>query len=138
MPIISIRSLPQPESVDRRRVMWQLCQDVAATLGIDAHHVWATWDLTPPGLYVEGGDAVGESPAVQPSATHPPIVRVTAFEGREPATIESVLVRVAQTLTDALPIEEGNIFAAWDEVTSGRVYTGGQVLHGKDYKRDPG
>jgi phenylpyruvate tautomerase PptA (4-oxalocrotonate tautomerase family) len=65
---------------------------------------------------------------MQPATTHPPLVRVIAFEGR-PAEQVAALVRcVATTLARELTLEEGNVFVVYEEARPGRLYTGGDVV----------
>lgn len=95
------------------------------------HHVWATWNDIEPGLYVEG-----DNPArIQPYDTHPPLVDVTAFEGRSSSQIEEVLECIGNALSRALQIEDGNVFITYSEALSGRIYTGGTVTKA-NYTRD--
>jgi phenylpyruvate tautomerase PptA (4-oxalocrotonate tautomerase family) len=84
----------------------------------------ATWGTIEPGRYAEGSD----SPTAQPRHTHPPLVTVTAFEGRPAELVEQMLTCVAETLVRELGLGDGNVFVTYDEVHSGRLYTGGRVL----------
>lgn len=68
-----------------------------------------------------------DAPAVQPRATHPPLVRVIAYEGRPPEVVERMLVTVAETLARELRLEPGNVFVRFEEATAGRLYTGGGI-----------
>ena len=82
------------------------------------------WRALESGRYAENGDA----PALQPASTHPPLVRVIAYEGRPPEIVARVLVAVAETLVRELGLASENAFVMWDELQAGRVYTGGRVL----------
>ena len=64
---------------------------------------------------------------MQPHATHPPLVRVTAFAGRSPELVAAILERVAGTLVRELGLAPGNVFVCYEEVHSGALYTGGGV-----------
>jgi phenylpyruvate tautomerase PptA (4-oxalocrotonate tautomerase family) len=126
MPVVQIRALPQPGSVDVPVALSYVTTELAALLGEEPQGTWATWETIEPGRYAEGSD----SPTTQPRHTHPPLVTVTAFEGRSAELVEQMLTCVAETLARALDLGEGNIFVTYDEAWSGRVYTGGRVLRG--------
>jgi Tautomerase enzyme len=119
LPILHVTALPQP-GVDVDRVLATLCGAVAEELGEEPRATWGTWQTA---AYAEGGDLREQ----QPRDTHPPVVRVVAFEGRSPELVARVLERAAAVLVRELRLEEGNAFVLWDEVRSGRVYTGGAV-----------
>jgi hypothetical protein len=124
VPVVRIQALPQPDSVDVTRVLTAVTTELAALLEEHPSGSWATWDTIRPGRYAEGSTA----PERQPRDTHPPLVTVTAFEGRAPELVERILTTVAETLVRELGLEQGNVFATYDEAASGRVYSGGHVL----------
>jgi phenylpyruvate tautomerase PptA (4-oxalocrotonate tautomerase family) len=124
MPVVRISALPQPGGLEPERALAAVTHALADLLGEEPTGTWATWDEIPPGRYVEGGDA----PALQPAATHPPLVEVIAFEGRPPDLVERVLTTVAEVLESELRLERGNVFVRYVEAASGRLYTGGAVV----------
>ncbi len=125
MPVIQVQALPQPEGVSIPRALRALCQAVAGAMGVDAAHVWATWHTLSAGCYVEGGEPA--SVVTQPRDSHPPIARLSAFVGRDARTIEAALTAAAESLIESLSLGAGNAFVTYDELASGRVYTGGTV-----------
>jgi hypothetical protein len=124
VPVVRVRALPQPDSVDVQAALTAVTRDLAALLEEHPSGSWATWETIRPGRYAEGS----ELPELQPRDTHPPLVNVTALEGREPELVERMLVVVAETLVRELGLGAGNVFATYDEVRSGRVYSGGRIL----------
>jgi hypothetical protein len=124
VPVVRIRALPQPDSVDIGAVLTAVTRDLAALLEEHPSGSWATWETIRPGRYAEGS----ETQELQPRGTHPPLVSVVAFEGREPELVERVLATVAETLVRELGLGEGNVFATYEEAASGRVYSGGRIL----------
>ena len=122
MPVVEIRALPQA-GVDVEAVLAAVTQELATLLGEEPSGTWATWEEIPAGRYSEGGDA----PAAQPRSTHPPLVRVTAFEGRAPNVVAGMLRAVAESLARELGLEPGNVFVRYEEQVSGRLFTGGTV-----------
>ncbi len=88
----------------------------------DPQGTWVTWQTLPAGTYREGEN---DAPAEQPAATHPPLVRINAFEGRSPETIARVLSAVAGAVVRELELDPGNVFVVWDELHAGRLHTGG-------------
>lgn len=124
MPVIAIRALPQPQAVKVPAVLSVVATELAQLLGEEPQGTWATWETIEPGRYSEGSD----TPTTQPRHTHPPVVTVTAFEGRPPELVERMLRCVAETLARELGLGEGNVFVTYDEARSGRIYTGGRVL----------
>ncbi len=124
MPVVEIRALPQQAGVDVSRALTAVCRELAATLGEEPSGTWATWETLEPGRYAEGESA----PAEQPRSTHPPLVRLRAFEGRSEETAERMLTTVAGVLAQELDLEPGNVFVVYDEALSGRIFDGGAVV----------
>jgi phenylpyruvate tautomerase PptA (4-oxalocrotonate tautomerase family) len=122
MPVVRIEAVAQPEDVDLERVLGALCTEIADLLGERPERTWATWKTVD--HYAEGER--GE--IAQPHSTHPPLVTVTAFEGRPPEQIAAMLSLVADVLARELFLEPGNVFITYEEAHRGRLYTGGQVL----------
>jgi phenylpyruvate tautomerase PptA (4-oxalocrotonate tautomerase family) len=122
MPIVQVTALRQRVGVDIDAVSRALVVAVSRELGEQPSGTWVTWQTLPPGAYREGED---EAPLEQPVATHPPIVRVTAFERRSPELVARILSAVAGTIVRELGLEAGNAFVVWDEVRGGHLHTGG-------------
>ena len=123
MPVVEIRALPQRDGIEIGAVLTALTAALAALLNEEPSGTWATWEEIAPARYAEGGD----TPLSQPRETHPPLVRETAFEGRSPELVAAMLDTVAGTLTRELGLDPGNAFVRYDEVRSGRLFTGGEV-----------
>lgn len=123
MPSIRVRALPQPPSVDLSSVMAELRDHVAATLVAPADGVRVLWHTLEPGHYLEAGD----TPAVQPSATHPPTIELVAFEGRSPAQIEQALTGLAAIIVQHLELEPGNAWVSYVEAAEGELYVQGAI-----------
>jgi phenylpyruvate tautomerase PptA (4-oxalocrotonate tautomerase family) len=92
MPLIAIRALPQRNGVDADAALREVTHAVATLIGGEPRGTWAT---------------------VQPRATHPPIVTLSAAPGRPQAEL---LRCVAETLARALELEPGNVWVRYDEV----------------------
>jgi phenylpyruvate tautomerase PptA (4-oxalocrotonate tautomerase family) len=122
VPIVQIEALPQAPGVHPEQTLTTLCTEIAALLGEKPSGTWATWRTLE--HYLEGS----HGPAEQPESTHPPLVRVIAFKGREPELVAEILRCVARVLARGLGLEEGNLFVVYEEARPGRVYTGGEVL----------
>jgi phenylpyruvate tautomerase PptA (4-oxalocrotonate tautomerase family) len=124
MPIVEIRALPQKPSADVPYVLERVCTELAAAVGIPEKQIWATWEVIEERHYVEGRNDMPD----QPPTTHPPLVRILAYQGRSEDTIRTMLETVARSVTDALGLEEGNAFVVYEELKAGRVYSAGDVL----------
>jgi phenylpyruvate tautomerase PptA (4-oxalocrotonate tautomerase family) len=122
VPIVQVTALRQRVGVDLDAVSRAVVLAVATELGEDPAGTWVTWQTLDPGAYREGETT---TPTEQPAATHPPLVRISAFEGRPPETVARVLSAVAGTLVRELGLEPGNAHVVWDELRAGRVHTGG-------------
>jgi phenylpyruvate tautomerase PptA (4-oxalocrotonate tautomerase family) len=123
MPVIQIRALPQQPGVDVATTMKRSTAVVAELMKAPPQAVFCTWETIPAGQYVEGD----RDASVQPRNTHPPQVSLLAFEGRTSETIEKTLEALADVLCEGLRLERGNAFISFNEVLSGRIYTGGKV-----------
>lgn len=123
MPVIHVQALPQPDSVQVTDVLGSLVQAVAPILGVAPENVGATWTLLEPGFYVAGTRAGIH----QPSSSHPPIVRLSAYAGRSPETVRQALTAIADILCRALGLEAGNVFAHYDEIPAGHLYVSGRI-----------
>jgi phenylpyruvate tautomerase PptA (4-oxalocrotonate tautomerase family) len=124
MPIVQVTALRQRVGIDLGAVSSAIAAAVGSELGEGPSGTWVTWQTLDPGTYREGLDS---SPGVQPASTHPPLVRISAFEGRPPELVQRVLSAVAGTLVRELGLEPGNVFVVWDELRAGRVHTGGTI-----------
>ena len=124
MPVVRVSGLPQSLGTDVGAILKRLCLRLAEVDGVEARHWWATWQPIAPDAYVEGDV---NAPATQPGASHPPIVEVMAFVGRDAALVERLLTVTAETLAAELGMEAGNVFAFWTELQPGRISTGGQI-----------
>ena len=122
MPIVQVTALRQPVGVDLGVVSRAIVLAVSRELGEEASGTWVTWQALEPGAYREGTD---DAPLEQPRATHPPLIRVQAFEGRSDDVVARVLSAVAGTVVRELGLEPGNVFVAWDELQAGRLHSGG-------------
>jgi phenylpyruvate tautomerase PptA (4-oxalocrotonate tautomerase family) len=122
MPIVQVTALRQRVGVDLDLVSRAIAVAVSRELGEEPSGTWVTWQTLPPGAYREGE---GDAPLEQPPATNPPIVRVSAFEGRPPELVARVLSAVAGTIVRELGLQPGNAFVVWEELQAGRVHTGG-------------
>jgi len=120
--VIQVEALPQAPGIDVEQALGVVCAEVAALLGEEPTGTWATWRTLE--HYVEGRDG----PPMQPASTHPPLVRVIAFEGRPPERVADLLRCVATVLVRELGLEEGNVFVVFEEARRGGLYTGGNVV----------
>jgi phenylpyruvate tautomerase PptA (4-oxalocrotonate tautomerase family) len=122
MPVVRIQALPQADGVDIDAALAAVCRDVATLLGEEPRGTWATWQTLD--HYVEGDDAR----ATQPHDTHPPLVSVTAYEGRSAELVADIVRCVATTLAREFGLDPGNVFVTYDEAHAGRLFTGGDVV----------
>lgn len=125
MPIVAVTALRQRVGVDADAVARALVLAVSRELGEDPSGTWVTWQTLPPGGYREG--EVDDAPSEQPLSTHPPIVRISAFEGRDPDLVARILSAVAGTIVRELGLDPGNAFVVWDELQAGCLHTGGEM-----------
>jgi len=122
VPIVQVTALRQRVGVDLDAVSRAIVVAVASELGEDPSGTWVTWQTLEPAAYREGE---APAPSEQPAATHPPLVRISAFEGRPPELVARVLSTVAGTIVRELRLEPGNAHVVWDELRAGHVHTGG-------------
>lgn len=123
MPVVTIRALPQSDMVVER-VLTAVTSGIATALDEDSSGTWATWEEIGARRYAEGDDLADG----QPHDTHPPLVRITAFEGRSDEQIAAMLDAAAAAIAEQLGIEPGNVFAVYEEARSGRISTGGRIV----------
>ena len=123
MPIIDIRALAQTEPELIELALKNVCTAVAQAYGCEPRQVWATWISVAPGQYYEGD--VGAD--VQPSRSHPPIVRLLCFEGKDDDVIENTLKAASEAICRSLRLTS-NVFIEYAEAKSGRVIAGNGVI----------
>lgn len=124
MPVIEIKALPQKEWISVPNVIKKLSAKVAQVIGEEPKHVWLTWETIKSEHYIEDNH---ESP-LQPAGTHPPIVKILAFEGRAQELVEKLMSAVAEVLVKELELEPGNVFILYQELRSGHVFDGGKIV----------
>jgi len=124
MPVVRVSALPQQATTDVTGLLERLCLRLAEIDEVEPRHWWAIWQPIAPGDYVEGSVAATSS---QPRISHPPLVEIQAFTGRDPARVDALLEAAAQILADGLQMEPGNVFITWTELQPGRVLTGGAI-----------
>ena len=124
MPVISIKSLPLSKITDIQSILKNLNTEIAAIAGIKPEHVWSHWQFFDSNYY-----AVGEnlSETIQ-KHTHSPIAEITGFEGKPENIIEEMLKASAKIISEGLGIDYANVFITYNEVKSGRVFDGGEIV----------
>lgn len=124
MPFIEIKALPNQNKRDKIAEVVNLAARIGSeTLGAPLGAVLAVFEEIVPGWYSHEGDvSLGRK-----STSHPVIVRVTAFSGRNSDQIGDCLKRLAQELAPRLGVSHENIFAVYHEEGSGRIYTKGSL-----------
>lgn len=123
MPILEIQALPQKYPGRIQRALKETCLAIAEAAGCDPKHVWATWKDIEPGFYFEGAKTAYS----QPEGTHPPMGKLTCFEGFSAEQIEKVLLVASKTLSDNLGLND-NIFITYHEAKSGQVIAGNGIV----------
>ena len=111
MPLIEIRALPQPASVDVDHVVRRVTHDVTVALGARSDAVWVTWS-TIDGPYAVGHDVRAE----QPPGSHAPLVHV--YARRTQAELEAICGAIEQALVEELGLERENVFVTVQPVWS--------------------
>ena len=124
MPIVQVVALRQPAGVDVDGASRAIALAVSAELGEDPSGTWVTWQTLAPGGYHEG-DA--DAPSEQPHSTHPPIVRVLAFEGRPDELSGAFSPPLLRPSSPSSASSRGTSSSRWDELRAGRVHTGGEL-----------
>jgi hypothetical protein len=123
MPVIEINALPQKSHVDIEQTVKSIAIAVAEVLRIPSNKVFCTWNEINKNYY-SAGETVA---AVQPDSSHPPIVKLTLYEGRTPALIEGAISAIAEELQKSMKSPEKNAFISYLEAKSGQIFTGGQI-----------
>lgn len=127
MPVICIKTLPLNRPLKINEVLRKLNLQVSKDTGIEANQIWSYWQIIERHLYAVGDTTAA---AIQPQS-HSPIVEITGFEGKSPEIIESLMRSTAGVLSQVLEIDITNIFITYNEVRSGRVFDGGEVVKQK-------
>ncbi|MFG0305016.1 MAG: hypothetical protein ACF8Q5_02240 [Phycisphaerales bacterium JB040] len=127
MPVVQIEALPQPDQVDLGHAMRAVREAVASGLECDPGVVWVTWRTLDAYLCHDQLPESQPRPPHPPHASHDPILRIIAFEGRDEHRIAGALQGAATVLAGALGLNPGGVFAIYEEGTSGRVCTGGEI-----------
>src|SRR5438309_1836978 len=114
MPIINIKTLPLDGTIDTAAILVRLIEQLTLEIEYKAEEIWATWEFLPADNY-----AVGEEvSSTQTNASHPPLIRILAFEGKSPEMIERMIKKVAHLVSEELHIDIKNIFIEFHEAHS--------------------
>lgn len=124
MPVICIKTLPLNKPLRINEILRRLNLEISKAAGIEANQIWSYWQFIERHQY-----AVGDTTAAaMQQKTHSPIVEITGFEGKPAELIEQLMKTTAEVLAKELEIEVTNIFITYNEVLSGKVFDGGQVI----------
>ena len=118
MPVIEIATLPPAHDLDVARALAAVTAEVARFLDEDPRGTWAIHHPIAPGHYAEGDDV----PSVQPTTTHPAIVRV--FANRPPEQAADLLASVGAAVVRAFGLQEGNVFVRFEPADPNRMFWG--------------
>jgi phenylpyruvate tautomerase PptA (4-oxalocrotonate tautomerase family) len=127
MPVIHIHTLPFAMKPDVASILIQLNTKVAEAIGLEPGHIWSYWTFIESHHYAAGS----ETAAITGSEKHSPIVTIKSFEGRTQEQITAMLNAAADVLSQNTGISRDNIFITYQEVLSGRVFDGGEVVFKK-------
>jgi phenylpyruvate tautomerase PptA (4-oxalocrotonate tautomerase family) len=117
MPIIEITSLRPDGPLDVSAALARVTTAVASSLGEDPRGTWALWRPVDPGAYAEGAD----TPATQPTGTHPAIVDVFAGRRDDPASLMAV---VGRAVVEAFDLDDGNVVVRLTDADDAHVSWG--------------
>jgi phenylpyruvate tautomerase PptA (4-oxalocrotonate tautomerase family) len=127
MPVISIKSLPLSRPMSIGAVLKKMNVEVARETGYEPRNIWSYWLFIDRHMY-----AVGDvTAAVIEPQSHSPIIEITGFEGKSDELIENMMRTVARVISEEMQIEVSNIFITYNEVRSGRVFDGGEIVYKK-------
>ncbi len=127
MPVIQINSLPFDGKPDIASTLIQLNTKVAETIGLEPRYVWSYWTFIQQHNYAVGT----ETAVVTGREKHSPIVEIRSFEGRSQEQITAMLNVAAEVISQNTGISRDNIFITYQEILSGRVLDGGEVVFKK-------
>lgn len=125
MPVLEISALPVATGVDVPEALSRVNHAIAGVYGCAPEQVWSLLTIVAPGHYAEGGNAA----FAQPEETHPPVCRLTCFEGRTPDEIEHLLRTASRALGTAFGWGD-NVFITYHEARAGQVIAGNGVVRG--------
>lgn len=120
MPVVSIRSLPQP-GLDVKAAATRIAAAIAKAGGLQPQDIWVTWTDIPAGRYV----ILDQAPSTHPKDTHPPLVEISAA-ARPIEVSEAMMVAAAEAVSEALGISDQNVRVVYAEIPKRRLYSRGR------------
>jgi phenylpyruvate tautomerase PptA (4-oxalocrotonate tautomerase family) len=123
MPLIEIKSLPPRSGADPSAALKNATWEVSKVLGVPPEKIRAIWVGLEPGHYADAATTADQSQ----SGTHPPVVRLSCFEGRSQELIEKAIRAVADSVTRDLKLAPGNAWVFYEEMKSGRLFVDGAI-----------
>jgi phenylpyruvate tautomerase PptA (4-oxalocrotonate tautomerase family) len=101
--------------------------EVAKETGYEPRNIWSYWLFIDRHMYAVGDVTAA---AIEPES-HSPIIEITGFEGKSDELIAKIIRTVAKVISEEMQIEVSNIFITYNEVKSGRVFDGGEIVYKK-------
>jgi phenylpyruvate tautomerase PptA (4-oxalocrotonate tautomerase family) len=124
MPVIQVKSLPLPPTIQISDVVEGLTKDFADHTGIGREHVSVTWESISPGHYAVGGKVAMH----QPEDSHPILVDLLVPDFNSSEKVEQMLHTIAQSISRLTKIPNENVFINCRYATSAMVFDAGEVV----------
>ena len=124
MPFIHIKSLPFEEPKNIAFIIKGITEDFSENTGIPLFHIHTTWEFFLPGHYTKGD----KNPAYQPEGNHPLIIDLLTPDFNDSGMIASMLVSIAESVSNRAEFPKNNIFINHRQAYSGMVYDDGKIV----------
>jgi hypothetical protein len=121
MPMITVNTLPLDAGVDKGSILKKLVSALAAAIDAPEEKIFAGWNTYD--SFVDSMDAKTNFS----SSSHPPIVKIDLFEGREETKKDKALNAITATIKTELDFA-GNPFVYMTDIMSGHINTGGKII----------
>lgn len=124
MPFIHVKSLPFDGEFQAAEVVAGITSDFAASTGVGAEHVTATWQFILPMHYAVAGQVAEH----QPQNSHPVLVDLLSPDFNNMETVAKMLKSVAESIAKRTGVPQQNIFINHRQAHSGMVFDAGEVV----------
>ena len=121
MPVINVQTLPLDSSINKGEILKKLVSSLSAAIDTPEERIFAQWQTTD--VFVDSMEPKSQ----WCNSSHPPVVKIDMFEGRDETKKDKALDSIVSTIKQELDFA-GNPFVFISDIANGHVHTGGKII----------